>query len=614
MLLPLSLAVAIAAPLRLEATPSRLVLGDETAHATLTITSPSKPALSVNVGEIRNLRRDAPDRWLADYVSPDDLFPQVAIVAAAAADEIAWTALPLCGRGVADVRTRARARISVKIGGETFGPTQADAHGEAHVPVIVPPGIHEAWYGRQRIALQVPATPRLHVLTLQDRVRADRIEEVAVLVLATEEDGSPLENARLQLFPGRGETSLPERRAPGEYRARWTLQPGRSGTLRLSTSLAGSSAPSAAAQIAVVPGPAAVLELIADRETVAAGSGAEVVLRARERDSMGNAATDPLELTGADGFGTLTQSGPLEWRLRPADSFAGREALSIAARPRGRDAPRTTLTLRLLPAEPAFASVEPASAIARVGGAPVQLRVHQTDRFGNAVGGSAPSAVAEEGRVAAVEPLPDGGFLATYVPPERWDRDRAAVEMRWPGTSARADVFLLPQLAHWSISPKVGALSNFGRLHSPVAAVEAAFRTDRFGPELGIATELAWFFVSQEQNAGQLGTAQARDDFVTLSAMISLRRSIGARTAVWVSGGPSIEFVASRLQIGTDPQISETGLVPGVAFSIGAERRFARVLPFAELRWSWHRDPAFSTLTGAVSAFSLVLGNRFELL
>jgi hypothetical protein len=613
MLLSLSLAVAIAAPLRLEATPSRIVLGDE-ARATLTITSPAKPALSVNVGRIENLRRDGPDRWLADYVPPDELFPQVAIVAAALEDEVAWTALPLCGRGIADVRTRARARISVKIGDETFGPVHADAHGEAHVPVVVPPGVREAWHGRQRIALQVPATPRLHVVALRERVRADLTEQVAVVVLATQEDGSPLENAHLRLSPARGEASSPERRAPGEYRARWTLQPGRTGTVRLVATIADGAAPRTVAQIAVDPGPAAAVDLTADRESISAGSGVEIVLRAKQRDSMGNASSEPLELSGIGGFGTLTQAGPLQWRLRPSDSFDGREQLEVAAHPRGRDAPRASVTLRLVPGEPAFASVDPASAVARAGGAPLQLRVHQSDRFGNSVGGAAPSAVAEEGRVAAVDPTPGGGFVATYVPPDRWDRDRAVVEMRWPGASARADIVLLPQLARWTLSPKLGALSNFGRLHSPLAAFEAAYRTDRFGPELGIATEVAWYFVSQDQAAGQLGTAQARDDFVTFSALFSLRRSLGARTAVWLGAGPSIELVASRLQIGSDPRISETGLVPGMIVALGAERRFGRTLPFAELRWSWHRDPAFSTLTGAISAFSLVLGNRFELL
>jgi hypothetical protein len=68
------------------------------------------------------------------------------------------------------------------------------------------------------------------------------------------------------------------------------------------------------------------------------------------------------------------------------------------------------------------------------------------------------------------------------------------------------------------------------------------------------------------------------------------------------------------LQLGSEPQVSESALVVGAAVSLGVERRFARALPFAELRWSRHRDPSLSTLTGAISATSLLLGTRFELL
>lgn len=612
MLLSLSLAVALAAPVRIEAAPSLLVLGKDAAHAALTIASRTRPRLSANVGQVRNLRLDAPDAWVAEYVPPDELFPQIAIVAAVADEEVAWVAISLSGQGVAEVRTRARAKISVKIGGETFGPTQADRHGEALVPVIVPPGVHEALHGRQRIDLRVPPIPRLHVVVLDDHVRADRIERLAVLVLATEENGRPLKDARVRLLPARGEVAAVKQRAPGEYRAQWMLQPGRTGRVRIVATLEGGAAPATAAQITVEPGPAAAIDLTADRDTVMAGAGTEIVFRAKARDSMGNPATEPLELA-ANGFGAVTEAGPLAWRLRPPDTFGGRASQEIAAHPRARPTPRASVILRLEPAEPALASVQPTSATARIGGAPVRLYVVRTDRFGNAVAGTAPTAVAGEGQVAEIDPLPDGGFVATYVPPARWDRDDTSVEMRWPGAATRTDLVLLPRLAPLTVSPKLGALSNFGRLHSPVVGVEAAFRTDRLGPELGLATELGWYFVSLDQ-AGPTGATQARDDFVTLSVLLSLRVHAGARTALWVGVGPSVELLASSLQVGSQPRISESGLVPGVQVAVGVERRFAHGLPFAEVRWSWHRDPGFSTLTGAISAFSVVLGNRFELL
>src|SRR5438309_1581572 len=158
---------------------------------------------------------------------------------------------------------------------------------------------------RAALTITSATTPRLHLVVLQDRARADRIERVTVVVLATEEDGRLLRGGRLRLLPARGQASLPEQRAPGEYRAQWTLQPGRTGTVRIEARISESDAPPVAAQIALDPGPAAVIDLGADRQAVAAGSGAEVVLRAHARDSMGNATSEPLELAGLDGLGTL---------------------------------------------------------------------------------------------------------------------------------------------------------------------------------------------------------------------------------------------------------------------------------------------------------------------
>jgi hypothetical protein len=301
--------------------------------------------------------------------------------------------------------------------------------------------------------------------------------------------------------------------------------------------------------------------------------------------------------------------------LRPPDSFEGRQSVELAAHPPGTAEPHASVVLRLLAGEPASVSIEPGAPAVRTGaGGRLLLRVRRTDRFGNLVPGAAPAASAEEGSIAGIEPQSDGAYLATYLPPRRWDREETVVDLRWPETAARTHVLLWPQLAGVAISPKLGALSNFALLHSPVAAVEASLRTVRFGPELAFSTELAWYFSSRQQAIGQLGTAQGRVDFFALSAQVSLRVPIGIRTTVWAGAGPSLQAIASRLKVGSEPQISESALVLGAGVSLGIERRFARALPFAELRWSRHRNPSLSTLTGAISATSLLLGTRFELL
>jgi hypothetical protein len=548
-------------------------------------------------------------------VPPRETFPQVAILTATVSGELAWTSLPLWGRGVALVQTRPGARISVEIGPRTFGPAQADERGEAKVPVIVPPGVHEVRHHERRIPLPVPDAPRLHVVLLGERALADRVEKIALCVLAVDDAGNPRPGAQLVVRPDRGVVSAAQERSPGELWATWTLPPGSAGTMRLRVALADAPALLAQAHLLLEAGPPATVELSADRDTVVAGAGREVILRARARDAAGNGSPARLEVSAAAGFGALVEAHSGAWRLRPPDSFAGRQSVEVVAHPQGTAEPRASVVLRLLPGPPVSASIEPGTPVVRTGpDGRLELRVRRTDRFGNLVPGSAPAATAEEGSIAGIEPQSDGAYLATYLPPQRWDREETVVDMRWPESSARTRVRLLPRLAFLTVSPKAGALSNFGQLTSPVAAVEASLRTARFGPELAFSTELAWYFSSRQQAVGQFGNGQGRVDFLALSAQVSLRVPLGARTTVWVGAGPSLAGIASRLQLGSEPAVSERTLALGVTGSVGVERRFARALPFAELRWSRHRDPQLSTLTGAISATSLLVGTRFELL
>jgi hypothetical protein len=609
------LPLLVAAALHIQADPARLELGKSSARAVVHVTSQAEPRLSANVGSLVKLRREGPESWTAEYVPPRETFPQVALLAAVAAGELAWTSLPLWGRGVAEVQTRAGARISVDIGARTFGPALADERGKALVPVIVPPGVHQVRHRGRRIDLPVPEAQRLHVVLLADRAGADRPEKVTICVLAADDEGKPRSGARLVVRPDRGEVTAAQERAPGELWATWTLPPGSAGTIRLRVALADAPALVAQARLTLEPGPPATVELTADRASVVAGAGDEVILRALGRDAAGNPSLGPLAVSGPAGFGALVEARPGEWRLRPPDSFEGRQSVELAAHPPGTAEPHASVVLRLLAGEPASVSIEPGAPAVRTGaGGRLLLRVRRTDRFGNLVPGAAPAASAEEGSIAGIEPQSDGAYLATYLPPRRWDREETVVDLRWPETAARTHVLLWPQLAGVAISPKLGALSNFALLHSPVAAVEASLRTVRFGPELAFSTELAWYFSSRQQAIGQLGTAQGRVDFFALSAQVSLRVPIGIRTTVWAGAGPSLQAIASRLKVGSEPQISESALVLGAGVSLGIERRFARALPFAELRWSRHRNPSLSTLTGAISATSLLLGTRFELL
>ena len=606
-------AVAMAAALHVDAEPRQLELSDEPVRAVLHVRSQVEPHVSASAGTISNLRREGADVWAADYLPPSESYPQVAVIAATAGGEVAWITLPLSGQGMAVVHTRPGAEISVEIGERSFGPVKADEHGEAQVPVVVPPGVHEVRHLGKPIDLPVPEALRVHVVLLENRIRADRTEKVRVRIIAVDETGKPLPHFRLALKPGRGKLSGLERNGPGEASATWTVPAGASGSVPLRVSLAGSPDLVAEANLGVGPGPAAAVELKADRDSIVAGSGNQIVLSARARDSAGNASPDELEVSGPDGFGTLVQSAPGVFRLRVPNSFGGRTSIELYAHPRGKPAPRASATVLLLPAEPAAAAMD-AEALAVRTGDELKIHIRRTDRFGNLVPGAKPATYAEEGSVAGIETLPDGSYLAAYRAPAKWDRDDTVLEVHWPGTFAQRRVTLVPRLSRLALAPAIGVTSNFARLTSPVAALSASVRSDRFGPELALTAEAAWSFKSEKQSVGTLGTAQARDDFFGLSAQVSVRTKLGLRTTIWGGAGPSLQMVSSRLQLTGQPRISESAVVPGAILSLGIEHRFVHAVPFAELRWSVHRDPALSTLSGSVSALSLIVGNHFELL
>lgn len=598
-----ALANAAPAAATIDVQPKLLVLGEEPSRAVLRIASQARPRVAASVGRIENLRREGPSLWVADFVPPEETIPRVAIVSAVEGEALGWTAIPLWGQGDAVVQTRPHARISVEIGPRSFGPVQADATGQAMVPVIVPPGVHEARQRGRVIDLHVPRMPLLQVVLLAERGRADRAEDLAVRLLAVDEAGKPLEGAQLEITPSRGSVTGLAQHAPGELWATWSIPAGAAGTERLVVELADAKRLTAEASVPLEPGLAATIQLTSDRAQLIAGEPAPLRVHAVARDGAGNLSLEPLVVDGlepADG----------EWQLRAPERIDG--VLTLVAHPRGRAQPRATLALPLLPAEPAKVMLDPPAASVQIGSR-LQLHAKRTDRFGNLVRSAAPTASAGQGSFAAVAAQPDGAWLATWVPPRAWTGEPALVEVRFGPDAARSSISIVPRDGLLALSPKLGAITNFRRLAAPLVGLEAALRTDRFGPELGLSLEAAWSYEGRSDVVRQFQTT-TRDNFYSLSSQISLRRRVGVRTVLFAGAGPSLTLLTSRLYVGSAPAFSETGVVPGALLSAGAELRFVRAVPFGELRWSWHADPSFSSLRGSVSALSILLGTRFELL
>jgi len=309
----------LALALHIAADPAHLQLGaGTTAHVIVQVPQgASDLRLSASAGAIGRPVLQADGTYAAEYTPPDETVPQVAIVAAVArterGPEATYVALPLWGQGDAVVKTRPRARIEVSIGEQTFGPVKADETGTAIVPVVVPPGISAARHGARDIDLHIPPQRRVHLVTGVESILADRENGIDVFVFEVDAGGAPAQSPSFALRSTRGAAGEPERIAPGAWKVRWTVPAGVVGSSRI-TAADGGPDFDASADVALVAGPAARVELHAARAAVRAGDDG-VDLAALAFDAAGNPSAEPLRFTALPGTVDARASGPGSWSL-----------------------------------------------------------------------------------------------------------------------------------------------------------------------------------------------------------------------------------------------------------------------------------------------------------
>jgi hypothetical protein len=613
---------ALGAPggISLSADPPRLLPAAE-ARAHLSIEVPAgtgQPRLSVSVGTIENLRAAGPGRFTAEYVPPDETIPQVALIGAVADGQSGFLALPIFGLGDAVVKTRSRGRTSVRIGEERFGPIVADAHGVAEVPVVVPPGVRVAFHGDDPIDLHVPPSRTLHAVALRDSAAADFPEEVQVRLFAVEPDGRPRAGARLVLRASRGSLGASVDLGGGVYGATWSLPPGPAVDETFSASLEDFPQFKAQVTLARPAGAAASVALRADREFLVAGEAVEVSVRAELLDAAGNPARDELRLATNLGTAEVTalSSGKTLLRVRVPDAFGGHAALEIQARCANGPA-SAALTLPLRPSAPAKAHVEfGPSPVHADGIARLRLRVRVEDRFGNPVPDAQPAAAADTGSVSAPSADGAGAYAATYTPPLSRERSGAVVQVRAGSAEGRVRIPLLASPARAALTPKLGGLTNFGRINSPLAALELAGRFEALGLPFAAVLEASYFFTKHASDliAGGLPlTATTHASYFALAPGLSFRPQVGDRTEAFFTVGPSLAMLRTSQQFDGQAGLVLSTSTPGVLLAAGFEHRFGRFVPLVEARWSWHRDPHLASLQGPVRGFALLFGSRLEL-
>lgn len=605
-------------------TPDRILLGAaQTAEIRIRLTGTGRrPELSTNVGSIQEAREVEPQLFVATYEPPAVPIPQVAIIVALVSGPgggvQTWTTLPLLGKGTAIARTSPGGRITVRIRDEIFGPVIADQDGIARVPVVVPPGVDNAYGGDQAIALGVPRTNHLHAVLDVREISAARQLELPVRIYVVEPDGSPREQAALSLTASRGEITDPVPVNPGYYEARWRLPPRLVGRDRLEVQLTDEPESLAVVDLDSKAGLPARLELEVEPAVVIAGANPRLTATARVFDGGDNPV--PAELAFSTSFGELAEAVAVEpgiyaVEVRLPAGFDDRERLVVTAETNDGLSGETSVVLKSAPPAVLELAAGPTSIVAD-GEQALRLQVSARDAFGNRVADVALTTAADPGTVTQTVADTHGATTLTYVPPRSLVPGTATVTAEvGPGVRLDLAVELLPAPARLVVAPRVGLLTNFSRVTSPDLGAEIFYWLELWSQQVGFGLDVSYALVVRNLSSSPDNVSvEANSHFFCLTGQVAWRHELPSDWALWLEAGGGLSVIASTTTVAGQPSVVAATASPVVVGSGAVGIRLWRGFLFGEIGFRYQGDPGLTNLRGDIPSLTAVVGYRFHLL
>ena len=610
--------------LRIE--PARLELGsDSGAKVIVELRGDLEaPVITTNVGRIEGVSESAPGVWAATYIPPEAAYPQLAVVSAAAAgpggEGHAWTIVPLWGRGIAEARTKPQAMTSVKILDQSFGPVRADKSGLARIPVLVPPGVANAYDGDRPIDLGIPKSSCVHAVLARGRLSAAVTEEVRVRIYAVTPQGQPRTDAALGLTTVRGETGDAIAVAPGVYEVIWTLPPRLAGEERLEVRIVDEPESVAAVTAGSVSGLPTRVAVSVDQEELVAAPGLVLTAEVRVEDAGGNLVAAPIAVAASFGeVAATTESEPGVYgtTLTVPAAFAGNNQIEIRAVVREGAFPEAGTSVRLRPAAPAAVSLAAdRDTLVANGDDGLPIRFDVTDQYGNRITDATPTLTTSAGVLKEARAAADGHLVAEYSSPRQLFAGEAVIEAAIPGGAHdRLALSLLPAPAAVAIGAKAGLQTNFVGVAAPYVAVEGGYWTELLGQQLGAIVEVGWSIAL----SGALASLSSGDVSVgadsqlfAFTGAVGWRHDLTGDWQLWLDGGGGVTIASAKISVAGQPDQGATKVLPVLQLSGSAGMRLWRGFVFGELRFRYQGDPGGGTLRGDLAALTVDVGYRLS--
>ena len=340
------------------------------------------PEVVASSGRVRDLVAEGSGRFRATYEPAATRHPEVAVLLALAPRcplcptprAVGHAIVPLAAAIEIPGESEPGARTTLAVAGRRFGPVTADGSGRFRVPVVVPPGAHQAHaetvdalgnLTRRRLDLGLPEVDRLACAAWPPALPADGQSAAWVWCVASTEAGEGVRAARLSLSASAGKVEPARPWRDTLQRARFRAPAGAGGVREAAVAARwpeGGKASSHDLRITLASlAPAEIVARVpAEPVPLGATVPAETAVRDRNGEPVGLPSGPPGAAQGfvaPDRFvarrepGDFAQAAPLAFALEPGAEVATlslrREGASVVAEARTVDArPAAGVALR----------------------------------------------------------------------------------------------------------------------------------------------------------------------------------------------------------------------------------------------------------------------------
>lgn len=588
---------------------------------TLSIRAPSgpRPEIHASVGTVGAWTRVG-DRLQAAYKPPSTKFPQFALIAVVSPARRAfdWRVLPLYGRGRLALTSEPHASVRIRVGEHEFGPVQTDRRGKTRLSVWVPPGIQTATtiasdtlgnVEQGTLPLRPPRFKRVLTVCPGTSLRA--------LMFAIDLTGSPLDRAPLELTTDRGRVRDANPVTRGVYATAYTVpEDMRVGDdMKLQARLPGASLAVSECRAKIAGVPPSRIKLALGNEDYVAGS------RRALRIQMTSVYTGhlpplnmPVEWMTSVGTITTTPSDRVGesvamWSI--PDEFGGRTHATATVTSGDLSA---TATVRLQPGPVARLKVEAADTrLLANGRSTTAITITAHDAFDNLVSGATLSTRAR-GRITTVVDRGGGVYSATYTAPVSYLHgiDQIRISHTDTGSAAYTEVGLSPLRRSWSVSGRLGYLSNTGKVAAPFIQLGAAMRLPILRDHVRVGVDVGLYSGTDRRvDVDAIEPVDTTITVVPVHGRLSFtwplgRFSIYGGVAVGIAfGGIEVSSMSSGHVYTRLSHLSGLGV-------LGIERRLARGHVLLEAGFLYTRVDGLIAIGNAGGTFG-TLGYRYEL-